>query len=418
MAQPTSNLLPILPPQPSLFDLLASESLLQTTRPALKKLVQCLASLPGGGGGRGGEFRRWVTRWGDEVTLLLEIGLHYHFLRKHGASFAENFYGLRRAAGNDDEARPGLNRSAILKSVLVIVLLPYARKKMAEIYEKLCRMKDDGELDGVKGKKLIEAFLAAYPILAVCNQSSSFVYQVLYAVGKSKFHDQFEHLAGFFHLTYAPPPPPPPPTSPNKSDSLLKSSINGLLRMSSRVVSHSFSVGLFFAQFFDVFDSEGRGRSAGSDGPDPSFPSSTFDDYSQRVFKKLETLVAPPKLTGSSGHVASPQTFSMELSGNEGRPVNGQTPFSSDTFSSLSTAPSFSSFPITPVGATPLRSGAESGALCPICHRRRENETALSVSGFVFCYKCIMSYLKTHGVCPVTKLPANSNNLVRLYPGF
>ena len=95
--------------QPSLFDLLAAESLLQTTRPVLKKLVHSLARLPGGGGGRGvsgdgGEFGRWVRKWEDEVTLLLELGLHYYFLKKHGASFAENFYGLRRVA--EGEAHP------------------------------------------------------------------------------------------------------------------------------------------------------------------------------------------------------------------------------------------------------------------------------------------------------------------------
>ena len=94
--------------QPSLFDLLASDSLLQTIRPALKKLVQSLADLPGGGG-RGGEFGRWVRRWGDEVTLLLEIGLHYYFLRKHGAGFAENFYGLRRVVDGDDAGELGFH---------------------------------------------------------------------------------------------------------------------------------------------------------------------------------------------------------------------------------------------------------------------------------------------------------------------
>ena len=104
-SSPAAVTLPPLPSQPTLFDLLTSESLLQTTRPALKKLVQCLASLPGGGGGRGGEFRRWVTRWGDEVTLLLELCLHYYFLRKQAASFAENFYGLRRLTSTDGEQK-------------------------------------------------------------------------------------------------------------------------------------------------------------------------------------------------------------------------------------------------------------------------------------------------------------------------
>ena len=266
--------------------------------------------------------------------------------------------------------------------------------------------------------QFIEAFLAAYPILAVCNQSSSFAYQLLYALGKSRFHDQFEHLAGF-HLTYAPPPPPTISKPLDSSDSLVKSSVNGLLRMSSRLLSHSFSVGLFFAQFYDVFDSEGRGRSAGrdagNDAQDPSFSSSVIGEYSQRILKRLDTLIAPPKMNGNRHRMTSRRFSAESLSVIEGRPVNGQMPFSNSSFSS---APSFTTFPIAPVGVTPTMSSADSGALCPICRQRRENETALSVSGFVFCYKCILSYLKAHGVCPVTKLPAKTSNLVRLYPGF
>uniref|UniRef100_A0A1I7X5W1 Peroxisome assembly protein 12 n=1 Tax=Heterorhabditis bacteriophora TaxID=37862 RepID=A0A1I7X5W1_HETBA len=52
---------------------------------------------------------------------------------------------------------------------------------------------------------------------------------------------------------------------------------------------------------------------------------------------------------------------------------------------------------------------------CPLCLRKRENDTALSVSGYVFCYKCIDTYLKKYNTCPVTGLPASSQQLIRLY---
>jgi hypothetical protein len=54
-------------------------------------------------------------------------------------------------------------------------------------------------------------------------------------------------------------------------------------------------------------------------------------------------------------------------------------------------------------------------SLCPICKQQRKNDTALSVSGFVFCYKCIFQYLKRHGMCPITRIPAKVQNLVCLY---
>ncbi|KAJ1369502.1 hypothetical protein KIN20_030978 [Parelaphostrongylus tenuis] len=52
---------------------------------------------------------------------------------------------------------------------------------------------------------------------------------------------------------------------------------------------------------------------------------------------------------------------------------------------------------------------------CPLCLRRRKNDTALSVSGYVFCYICIYNHIKEFKRCPVTGLPATTNELIRLY---
>ncbi|KAE9552588.1 hypothetical protein FO519_004205 [Halicephalobus sp. NKZ332] len=54
---------------------------------------------------------------------------------------------------------------------------------------------------------------------------------------------------------------------------------------------------------------------------------------------------------------------------------------------------------------------------CPLCYRRRVNDTILSISGYVFCYSCIDSYVRKEGICPVTFLPATTSELVRLYNG-
>ncbi|RCN33638.1 hypothetical protein ANCCAN_20535 [Ancylostoma caninum] len=52
---------------------------------------------------------------------------------------------------------------------------------------------------------------------------------------------------------------------------------------------------------------------------------------------------------------------------------------------------------------------------CPLCMRKRTNDTALSVSGYVFCYSCIHSHVNEFKTCPVTGLPATTNELIRLY---
>ncbi|KAJ7407333.1 peroxisome assembly protein 12 [Willisornis vidua] len=53
--------------------------------------------------------------------------------------------------------------------------------------------------------------------------------------------------------------------------------------------------------------------------------------------------------------------------------------------------------------------------VCPLCRRVRVNATALSTSGFVFCYRCIYSHVKAHQRCPVTGYATELQHLVKLY---
>ncbi|XP_001356739.1 peroxisome assembly protein 12 [Drosophila pseudoobscura] len=52
---------------------------------------------------------------------------------------------------------------------------------------------------------------------------------------------------------------------------------------------------------------------------------------------------------------------------------------------------------------------------CPICLLPLQTPTACSVSGYVFCWKCIISHMKEHGTCPVTSYPISLDDLVRIY---
>jgi peroxin-12 len=53
--------------------------------------------------------------------------------------------------------------------------------------------------------------------------------------------------------------------------------------------------------------------------------------------------------------------------------------------------------------------------MCPICGKRRRNDTVLAVSGYVFCYSCIFRYITQEHRCPVTGAPAGKEHLVRLF---
>ena len=56
---------------------------------------------------------------------------------------------------------------------------------------------------------------------------------------------------------------------------------------------------------------------------------------------------------------------------------------------------------------------------CPICRAKRKNETLVPISGYVYCYKCIVGHLRTDetkGTCPVTGLPVAEDDLIRIFP--
>lgn len=52
---------------------------------------------------------------------------------------------------------------------------------------------------------------------------------------------------------------------------------------------------------------------------------------------------------------------------------------------------------------------------CPLCFQKFIIPTALSVSGYVYCYKCITKHLRKHQFCPVTNYPCTLDDLVRVY---
>lgn len=52
---------------------------------------------------------------------------------------------------------------------------------------------------------------------------------------------------------------------------------------------------------------------------------------------------------------------------------------------------------------------------CPICLKSWAIPTVLQVSGYIYCFRCILRYLNEHQKCPVTNLPAKPLDIVRLY---
>lgn len=55
-------------------------------------------------------------------------------------------------------------------------------------------------------------------------------------------------------------------------------------------------------------------------------------------------------------------------------------------------------------------------ARCPLCNKKRQAPSLLATSGYVFCYKCVFTFVSQRGCCPVTRIRACPDDIRRLFP--
>lgn len=64
----------------------------------------------------------------------------------------------------------------------------------------------------------------------------------------------------------------------------------------------------------------------------------------------------------------------------------------------------------------PIIAPTEYDGICPLCLQKWEIPTVVGVSGYVYCYRCILNYFDTKEMaCPVTKCAASIEDLTHLY---
>lgn len=141
----------------------------------------------------------------NEIYAILDLLLQHHFLLRTSASFSENFYGLKRVSPDNSRcAHHGLGRRRHLRSLLLLVLLPYLRTKLEKVLAHQ-RDEDDFSIQTPQSlaQKMYRAFLAAYPYACMAWDGWRFCHQLMYTFGNARTHSPLLWLAGvkLSHLT-------------------------------------------------------------------------------------------------------------------------------------------------------------------------------------------------------------------------
>jgi len=328
--------------QPSIFDVLAQESLMNGLRPAARHLSKFLAwSYPNLFSGFARRFDEWYT--------LADFALQNYYLKHYSASFSENFYDIKRVLSSTGENLPGSHR---WRSLIAVVLVPYVRLKLDELHERLKRENERRQTPPrpTNWTRLKDAFLAVYPYICAGLEFWTLILQAGYILSKTSIHTPWLMFAGvrFERMT----PEDYARMSGSTVEKLASNAgiwmrfANLIRRVTAalfRMLSKLLGIGLLLIQFLDYWqtsDREKRGQSSLTSLPIPPAP--------QVALSEQNVIRMDPRL-------------------------------------------------------------------CPICRKPRQNDTVISVSGYVYCYVCIAKYLQEHRCCPVTKVPANTEHLIRLY---
>lgn len=304
---------------------MAQAGLASSLQPALDHLLRAGARWSPGLGR--------VHQLRDEIFLLLNSTIQLHYLKVYHASFTENFYGLERAT---DQGKP----LSLKPSFLLLVIAPYIRRKLEQIFLR-CR---EDEADGIQCRtelrtKTRDIYVKLFPVAFFCLRAASLGFLLSFTLKGSKNHSLSSYLAGIY-LIYIDPEKLQEREAKNEEFLNEKGGWRNFMAKSvssmAKLITFSLEVGSFFLQFLEWWYNQDR----------------------ESKESMADSIPRPPE---------------------------------------------------------PIKGLPRKGASCPICLRQRKGETVLSSSGLVFCYVCIVKYLRRHGKCPVTSLPSKENQLIRLF---
>jgi len=216
---------------PSVFEIIAEESLHASTQPAIRHVIKILASYSP-------EKFGWIHIWFDELYILFELALQNHFLNNHSATFTERYFDLKRVFDGSNLLVTSWKFTQSrhhLASLFISVMLPYFRMKLENCFQKVKEDIEVGHINVGLHKKLIYRL---YPVMHATGILWSFYYYLMYALSKSKVPSPLFHFLGLKLMT----------VHSNAKD---ESSSPSFSQMMTMLLTNGVDISVFSLQFLD-----------------------------------------------------------------------------------------------------------------------------------------------------------------------
>lgn len=212
---------------PSIFELLACDSLKSGLREALRYLIDNIYQIK--------SIRELPIPRTDEAILILDLLIEYNYLRSYQASYAENLYNLVRLTRITHE-KP----ERILPSLVCLTLVPYLRRKLDKYFEELNfkQTKTPNEQRNIRVYKLLSS---SYSLI-------NLVYFTRYTTGQSDNHELLMRLLGVCLKAR---------TNDNENDDNLRESLplaDRISRLLADMFGKGLTVGSYMIQFLDYWN--------------------------------------------------------------------------------------------------------------------------------------------------------------------
>ncbi|KAB2058869.1 hypothetical protein ES319_A11G263700v1 [Gossypium barbadense] len=380
--------------RPTFFEMAAAQQLPASLRGALTYSIGVLALRR--------PFLHKVLDYEDEFFALLMLVLETHSLRNTDASFSESLYGLRRRAAKirtkqadiRSKSSDGIQHSSLEKrqrvlSVVFLVVLPYLKSKLHSIYNKEREARLQASLWGPGDERFedvdyfdeAEASIASrtsteteatirtrlaknihkiigvcYPWLHATTEGLTFTYQLLYLLDATGFYSVGLQALGIH---------------------VCRATGQELMDTSSRI-------------------SKIRNRER------ERLPGPPWLKAVQGALLKCTYAVLDYAQTGLIAAVFIFKMMEWWYQSAEER----------------MSAPTVYPPPPPPPPPKVAKDGIPlppDRTICPLCSLKRANPSVVTVSGFVFCYACIHKYVSQYQRCPVTLMPADIDQIRRLF---